>query len=264
MQIWFLIFMFVLGAAMGSFLCCQARRMQAKDLKKPVKNRRSVCMNCRKKLAWYDNIPIISWLLLRGKCRKCHKKIGALEIVSEIATALGFLAIATTINVETAGTLEWVNFATIIIYTIIIIFLGIYDGMCGELPMAGLTASLVFAIIAILPNLINHFSIEPFLSALTYGGIYLVLYLVSKGKWVGDGDWLLATSIGLVLGKPWLAMVALFVANLSACIVMLPTMKGKKNHQIYFGPFLTFSFVAVYALMDVLNAGAIAITSGTF
>lgn len=264
MQIAFLVFMFVMGAAFGSFLCCQARRLKLKDTKKPIKNRRSICLHCHQELPWYDNIPIFSWLILRGKCRKCHKKIGGAEIISEIATALAFLAIGTTIKIDTANAVEWTTFGLVMAYLVIIIFLGIYDGMWGELPTVGLTASLIFAVLAILPNLITEFSVQPFLAAGLFGGIYLGLYVVSKGKWVGDGDWLLATTIGLVLGTPWLAMIALFVANLSASIVMLPLVKKQKNHLIYFGPFLVFSFVIVYALAEILTTGAIAITSGTF
>ena len=90
----------------------------------------------------------------------------------------------------------------------------------------------------------------PLLSGLLFGGIYLALYLISKGKWVGDGDWILAGVIGLALGHPWLSMIALFVANFSACLIMYPLVKNRKNHQIYFGPFLVLSFVVVYAFSD--------------
>lgn len=108
------------------------------------------------------------------------------------------------------------------------------------------------------------FLVEPFLSGALFGGIYLILYIISKGKWVGDGDWVLALSIGLVLGNPWLSMIALFVANFSACLVMIPFLKKVKNHQIYFGPFLVFSFVVVYMMTDLLLSSAIAIATTAF
>lgn len=247
MQILFLVFMFVLGAAFGSFLCCQARRMETGKKKLPS---RSICLHCRKQLKWYDNIPIISWLILGGKCRNCHKKIGALEIISELATAIALTMLGTTINIEAATALEWASFITIIIFTLTLIFLGIYDGMCGQLPTFCLVFAVLLAAVSIVPGLVNNFSIQPFLSAALFGGIYLVLYLVSKGKWVGDGDWILAVAIGLALGHPWLSMVALFVANFSACLIMYPAAKKKKNHQIYFGPFLVLSFIVVYTFSD--------------
>ncbi len=87
-------------------------------------------------------------------------------------------------------------------------------------------------------------------SVLILGGTYLVLYLISKGKWVGDGDWLLGTAIGLALGHPWLAVNALFIANLTACLVMAPIVKKTHHKKIYFGPFMVVAFIIVYSFAD--------------
>lgn len=85
--------MFALGAIFGSFACCQAWRIHEKSNDGKKLGSRSVCMHCKKKLSWYDNIPIISWLVLRGRCRFCHEKIGKAEILSELGLAIIFLAI---------------------------------------------------------------------------------------------------------------------------------------------------------------------------
>lgn len=247
MQILFFVLMFVLGCVFGSFLCCQARRMHLKGAKKPVKNSRSVCLHCHKKLKWYDNVPIISWLMLRGKCRFCHQKIGGAEILAEILSGVALLLIATTINVETASVLAFVKFVLVAIFTLLLLYLAIYDGLYGELPSVVLTILVICAIITLIPQMWTGFLVEPLLAGLLFGGIYLTLYIISKGKWVGDGDWVLALAIGLVLGNAWLAILALFVANFSACLIMIPFLKKLKNHQIYFGPFLALSFVVVYA-----------------
>lgn len=238
--------MLVIGVMLGSFLCCQARRMKLKEQGKPVKNSRSICLHCKKKLKWHDNIPIISWLILRGKCRFCHKKIGAIEVLAEILTGAMLVFLATTINIETASGIEWARFITVAIFSLVLDYLAIYDGLYGELPNLCLTILIVCAIIALIPQLWTGFLVAPFLAGGLYGGIYFVLYLVSKGKWVGDGDYILALAIGLVLGNMWLAVFSLFLANLSALLVMLPMLKKSKNRQIYFGPFLAFSFVVIY------------------
>lgn len=224
---------------------------------------RSVCLHCHKKLNWYDNIPVFSWLMLKGKCRFCHKKIGMAEILTEMLAGTMFLMLSTTINIETATVLEWAGFVTMLIFSLILFFLGIYDGLYGELPTSILILSVASAVITLIPRMWTGFSVDPFLSGLLFGGIYLVLYLISKGKWVGDGDWILALSIGLALGSPWLSMVALFVANFSACLIMLPLIRKLKNHQIYFGPFLVFSFVIVYTMSDLLLS-VITVTTGAF
>ena len=68
---------FMLGAILGSFACCQAYRMRYKEEEKKI-GKRSECLFCGHKLAWFELIPIVSWLLQRGRCRKCKKKIGKL------------------------------------------------------------------------------------------------------------------------------------------------------------------------------------------
>ena len=262
MQIIFLILLFILGACFGSFLCCQVRRMHYRSTHKTKKlNPRSICPHCKVKLAWYDNIPIVSWLVLRGKCRKCHHKIGLAEILSEVLLALSFLALGTTIIVEAATVLDWLAFAVLIIFTIIIGFLAIYDGLYGELPTKFLIIAIVVALAALIIKEIALLQLAPFspllitkplLSILILGGLYLALYLLSKGKWVGDGDWLLATALAIVLFEPWLALVMLCVANVLACLVMAPFMRGKSSHQIYFGPFMVIAFIITTALSQFL------------
>ncbi len=253
MKTLFLILMFILGACFGSFLCCSARRLRLKVTKKTQSlGSRSVCLSCKTKLKWFDNIPIISWLFLKGKCRKCGQKIGLLEIISEIGLALAFLALGTTLNLDTATPLEWAIFLTTLLLALVLAFLAIYDGAYGELPTRYLILAIIIAlIIAVLKGaqilLETPFSLElilePLLSVAILGGLYLLLYLVSKGKWVGDGDWLLGTAIGLALSSAWLALITLFLANVLASLVMLPIIRKSKTKKIYFGPFMVIAFI---------------------
>ncbi|MBR3252786.1 prepilin peptidase [Candidatus Saccharibacteria bacterium] len=290
MQILFLILMFVLGAIFGSFLCCQVRRLRLREKHRRVtalegaprelqrvgeekgrqdpsgkSPKRSICLHCHKQLKWYDNIPIISWLALRGKCRSCHKKIGHAEIISELSLAFTFLALGTYFLCSNSSIysdllsdfpiispINWAIFIILLMFTLSLAFLAIYDGLYGELPTISLIISAVFAITLVILSAWPDFTPMPIFSALLFGGIYLILYLVSKGKWVGDGDWILAAIIGLALGHPWLAAVALVVANLTACLIMYPIAKKSKNHQIYFGPFLVLSFVITYIFSDFI------------
>ena len=75
----FVILMFVVGAGLGSFACCTAWRIKLKD-----NSKRSKCLSCGHELKWFENIPIVSWIIQGGKCRKCGAKIGKWEIVMEI------------------------------------------------------------------------------------------------------------------------------------------------------------------------------------
>ena len=265
MQIWFLIMMFVFGACMGSFLCCQVRRLHLRTLKEKQKEvgKRSICLECGYKLKWYDNLPIISWLMLRGKCRKCGKKIGVLEIISEIAVGVALVLLGSTVDVATAGATEWLILGIGLMLVFFLAFLAIYDGEYGELPVIYLVMSIICAGALLIVKewtiaSVSGFSWEmvwqPALAVLLLGGLYLVLYLVSKGKWVGDGDWLLGVAIGLALGNPWLSLIVLFLANVVACVVMLLMGKGKRGVKVHFGPFMVMAFVVVYSFAEFLNS----------
>lgn len=251
----FLILLFIFGACFGSFLCCQARRLHLKETGDQKPGHRSICLHCKRKLKWYDNIPVISWIVLKGKCRYCGKKIGLAEILSELGLGFTFALFGFTASLSndklnlflSEAPLSYILHFLIFLFILALAFLAIYDGLYGELPVPFLTISIILAIA------INcfHFSIDGLadivVSTLILGGLYLVLYLVSKGKWVGDGDWLLALAIGLVLKSPWLALITLFLSNLLALLVMLPVTKGK-NNKIPFGPFLVAAFYIVYSL----------------
>ena len=267
MQIIFLIFLFILGACMGSFLCCQARRLHLRTDRKGNRSKslgaRSVCLSCKKPLKWYDNLPIISWLFLRGKCRRCGAKIGLLELFSELGTAIAFLTLGTTVNVGATDVLSWTTFVATIVLICVLVFLAIYDGMCGELPTLFLVLAVFCAIAVLYFKSWGHYRIfgftwslitDPLFAVIILGGLYLALYLISKGKWVGDGDWLLGTAIALALGSPWLALIALFLSNAIACLTMYPLVKGKRQKKIYFGPFLVIAFVITATFSDFFQS----------
>lgn len=258
MRILFFIILFILGACFGSFLCCQARRLHLKA-KKGSKHlgSRSVCLHCKYQLKWYDNLPIVSWLFLRGKCRKCHRKIGIAEFLSEFGLAIAFVMVGTTIHPEAASALDWSIFIATLALVLSLGFLAIYDGLYGELPSLCLTISIICAIIVLCLKewqflSISSFSPEliykPILSVLILGGLYLLLYLISKGKWVGDGDWLLGTAISLALFEPMSALITLFAANLLACLVMAPFVKNNRNLKIHLGPFLVIGFIVALVI----------------
>lgn len=300
MVVLFLVFLGLMGACFGSFLCCQARRLRLRELSRPLSSQRSVCLACGQGIKWYDNLPLLSWLLLRGKCRHCHARIGLLEPLSELSLTLAFLVIGLRFcfahdlftfaisfsNLAAISPLDWLVFIVTLIFTLALGFLAIYDGAYGELPNLALTISLICAIIIVILKQWSLFTVagftpslvlDPLGSVALLGGVYLLLYLVSRGRWVGDGDWLLGTALGLVLANPWLALLTLCLANLLACCIMLPIIylprpthhsrshrrktssapaRATNPHQlsaaphIHLGPFLIAAFYFIYLLAD--------------
>jgi prepilin signal peptidase PulO-like enzyme (type II secretory pathway) len=250
--------MFALGAVMGSFLACQAWRLHYKDTGKGSLGKRSVCLSCKKQLKWFDNIPIVSWLMLRGRCRYCKKKIGLMEILAEVLMGLAFFGLIWMLYPAGTAVLSYVILGLVFLLVAVLGFLAIYDGKWGELPSFALIIALVLAaVICGLKIWLVGFS-WPMLGDLLggvaiLGGTYLILYLVSHGEWVGDGDWILGVIIGLVLGRAWLALIVLCLSNCLGLIVMYPAARKTKQKKIYFGPFLVVAFVITLMFAEFFN-----------
>ena len=261
MKIVFLVLLFIIGACLGSFLCCEARRLRLKETGAKPLGARSVCLSCKYRLKWYDNIPIVSWLILSGKCRKCGKKIGTLEFLSELLGGLFFLLPGMTFDLESTNPLIWITFIVTLLFIMILGFLAIYDGAYGELPSFALYLAILLSIIILALKDAEFLSTYPFSSELIYqpllaililAGTYLLLYLVSKGKWVGDGDYLMGLSIAIALGHSWLALVVLFLSNSIACLAILPAVKKLRHKKIHFGPFFVIAYVITVSFANFI------------
>ena len=251
MNIVFLIWIFLVGAIAGSFLCCRARRLKMADEKKNEK--RSVCLKCGCKIKWYDNLPILSWIFLGGKCRECHAKIGWAEFLSEIGMGLVFLAI---------GWKFYGDFGIMIIGLLLFLvlgFLAIHDGLYGELPVMWLTISIIFGIIFLILKQWSLFLsldwgtlIDALIGVAILAGTYFLLYILSHEKMVGGGDWMLALSIAFLLGDWRLAIWEMFISNFLGFVLMLPMAVKNKRHKFAFGPFLVVGAAVVIVLDEFL------------
>lgn len=211
-----------------------------------VMNDRSRCLSCSYELRWYDLIPLVSWLSLRGKCRQCKKPIGGMEPLIELAVAAFFVMSYAFWPYELESTLGIARFVLWLAAGVGLAILAAYDTRWFLLPdkvnfaVIGLGAAVALLVIGGSP--------EPLLAAggvlasvLILSGIYLVLYLVSRGKWIGFGDIKLGLGLALLLADWQLAFVALFAANLIGCLIIIPGMiagKIKRNAHVPFGPLL--------------------------
>jgi prepilin signal peptidase PulO-like enzyme (type II secretory pathway) len=252
----------VLGAGLGSFACCQVWRIRKND-----KSKWSHCLSCGYRLRWYDNIPILSWLMMGGKCRKCHKKIGAMEILAEVGMAAVFrLSVWLWPELKEVLNGDILAIMRLVIYFILITALCIcflYDAKWKELPVVVLAVCTVLAFLYYGVNMYDlissgEFEIMEFLSGLLglvlLPGFYFLLYRLSKEKWVGGGDYLLCIPLAMVLNNAWLAMSCLFVSNLLGCAVMLPViyLSKKKDKMIPMGPFLILGFLVVFFCKELI------------
>ena len=251
-----MILLFILGATLGSFGCCQAWRIYKKD-----KSKWSHCMKCKYRLRWYDNIPIISWLTLGGKCRKCRKPIGWAEFLAEVGLAVVFvLSFALWPARDKLMAMEFsevLKFGLFLANTVLWLIMFVYDVKWKELPVLLMYAAIGVSVLYLgvdvymsygLGHSFDWLSLVGALMILP--GFYYLMYKVSNETWVGGGDWILCVSLALMLENFWLALFTLFTANIIGSIASLPILAKKKDTKtaVPFGPFLVLGFLVVFFL----------------
>lgn len=217
----FYIFFFVLGTVIGSFLNVVINRLKTRE---SILKNRSYCPFCKKKLTWSELIPIVSFIFQRGRCKKCNKKISWQYPLVEFFTGLVFL-----LNFIYQVPVFWFLIACFLI------ILFVFDLKHYLVPDKVIYPAIIITIIY---RLFANF--HYFLAALVGGGFFLIIVLISKGKWMGVGDIKIGALMGLLLGWEFL-LTALFLAFLIGAIVAIILLILKKKtfqSEIPFGPFL--------------------------
>lgn len=223
---------------------------------------RSRCLHCGHELRWYDLLPLVSWLQLGGKCRYCRQPIGYFEPLMEVVTAVFFVLSYIWWPAPLDSTLEVVQFGLWLLAGIGLAILFAYDQKWFLLPDV-VTFSLVavagaFALIEVAqaPNhLLTAWSVAAAVAILS--GLYLALWRVSQGRWVGFGDVKLGLVLALLLADWKLAFIALFAANLLGCLVVLPglvTRTLSRTARVPFGPFLILGMLVAFFAGDAVIA----------
>ncbi len=235
------IFLFILGSVIASFLGVVIYRVPNNmSIVKP----NSFCPSCKHEIKWYDNIPIISYIILRGKCRYCYSKIGISSLILEILGGCLFLftflsyglsydlifllpIISLLIviayidyNTKTIYDFSWISLLVITI--LYVIYLGIYN---NEVPLENIIGALV-----------------------GFASFFLISFIgkiIAKTEVLGFGDVILMGIAGLLLNyKVWL--FALLIGTLVGSIIELTLLKLKKRErgeEVAFGPYLVLGII---------------------
>ncbi len=243
------IFIFIFGLVIGSGLNALEFRY---DNKKSFLVGRSICPHCKHELGGWDLIPVLSYLSLSGKCRYCNKKISWHYPVIEVLTAVSFTLYALFSDfidhTELFSFSFFVSlFAGFVIITLLV-FLLLYDAHHQILPNGIL---LLLGVVGALASwfIFNQTLVNILLGAVIGFGFFGLMYLVSKGKWIGFGDVKFGIALGLTLSSP-LIFFCLFAAYIIGAVyagfVLARKEKGMKD-KIAFGPFL--SLAAILALI---------------
>ena len=258
MQIAVCVFLVLIGAAMGSFVGALTWRMKRGM---NFVSGRSECEKCHHVLGVSDLIPIISWLALRGKCRYCRHKIGWLAPALEIGTATLFVISYLFWPLGALdGTWQIVLFVLWLFLVVGFAALAVYDARWYLLPnkiifpMMGVAA--VFwavnnvAVAQFEPKML----IELIYSMLPITGFYGLMYLISRGKWIGLGDVKFGVIVGLLLS--WQSgVLVLILANVLGSLLLVPLVaarKVKRDSKIPFGPMLIAAVFTIFLFSQTI------------
>ena len=229
-----LLFLFVLGICIGSFLGVVIDRLPREE---SVLRGRSYCEFCKKKLTFVDLVPVFSFILLGGKCRYCHQKLSWYYPFIEIITGLLFVFVGLNINIY--HTVEFVYYLFIVSLLIVIFFT---DLKYGIIPFPIVLSAFFAALIFVIFNNQN-LVVGNLLSAIGAFGFFLVLFFITRRRGIGFGDVVYSFLMGFLLGFPGI-IFGFYIAFLSGALVALALIAIKKKKfrgsTVPFGPFLVF------------------------
>lgn len=233
------IFLFVFGVIFGSFISALTWRYP-RDIS--INRGRSICPKCKHQIGWADNIPLLSYLLLGGKCRNCKKHISLRYPLIELTTGIGFVAIVYFITLQ-GTTLQGVySIIFILILFLILEAIFIIDLEHQIIPdffvFFGLFIVSIYTLYAI-PSTLFPGLLTGFIASV----LLLLIHLLTRGRGMGLGDVKFAVLGGLLVG-PKLLLIWLFLAFLTGATVGIILILGKKagmKSQIAFGPFLVIA-----------------------
>ncbi len=236
----------IFGAIIGSFLNVVILRL-------PVENSSIVfppshCPKCNTPINWFDNIPVISYLMLRGKCRNCHTSISMQYPVVEILTAMAATALVFRFGI-TPATLGYFIFVSSLM---VIIWIDIHHQIIPDV------ISLPGIILGFLFSFINPFlSWQSSIIGILVGGGALFLigelyYLLRKQVGMGGGDIKLLAMLGAFLGwqsLPFIIMVSSLTGAVCGIAIILVQKTGSQT-KIPFGPYLASAALTYLFFMD--------------
>ena len=237
---------FIVGLCIGSFLNVIVFRL---DRKTGILMGRSECSSCSGQLKWYDLIPLISYVYLRGNCRYCKAEISAIYPLVELTTGLAVFSYFW-VNGLMFGSSDIFSLVFISLFLLLIFFDALYFILPDKIVFTAIGAALFYDVIFRRPDLYNLL-LSGFLSSLAFA----IIYLASRGEWMGFGDVKLVFAIGLVLGYP-LGIFAMVVAVWTAAlwgIILLLLKKANRKTALPFGSFLSAATIVFIIFENVIE-----------
>lgn len=221
------IIVFILGLVFGSFLNCFASRYVAHI---PIYKGRSKCDNCNKELEFLDLIPVVSWLMSKGKCRHCGTKISIRYPLTELFVGIGYLLILYKFDLSIKTIVYLVLFSCLFVLSLVDLEIYEIPDSCIVIPIVGW----------IILNIFEKNWLDGLLGGLIIAGSILLISLVMdkvlKKESLGGGDIKLLFVTGLYLG-----LVGNLFNIILACILGIFFIIARKEKMIPFGPSISLA-----------------------
>jgi len=256
LPLWYqLVVVGILGAVLASFLNVVAYRLHTNA----TLSGRSRCFSCGRVLAWYELVPIVSFLVLAGRCGGCHARVPARYVIVELVLAAGFACVY--LNSTSLG--EFAFMATLLCVLLVIVLYDLTHYIIpDELVLVTFGLTLLGALLNTWPPTAAS-ALNLALVTLTASGGYALLWAVSRGRWLGLGDVKLVAALApalstfpqafsMVVLSFWTGtVVVLLVVCLPALIERFRHPKalhrpGLLGREIPFAPFIVVAFLVVY------------------
>lgn len=239
MELFFIFFIFLFGLIIGSFLNCLIWRLY----KEETVLGRSYCPNCGKELKWYDNIPLLSFIILGGRCRFCDEKISWQYPLVELITGLLF-TLAYYFSLKNGLSFLELFFYFFVVSLSVIIF--VFDLRWYLIPI---WTVVVGGLVIIALNLFFGVSVVSLLISMLVGaGFFGIQYLITQGKGIGEGDIWLGALFGAIFPNLKLLILTIFltyiIGGLVAAILLIFKVR-KIGSQLPLGIFLSLALVIV-------------------
>jgi len=246
---------FIYGASIGSFVQVVASRLHVA----PITKGRSKCLSCGETLRTMDLIPLLSYVLLRGKCRYCKSKYGISALVVELLFGATFTLLYVLI-IATQPSLA-LSIAWLIYYTALFGVLGVmalYDRAHSYVPPHFLLGYLVLAFLMYGNNMLGDPSLTVILGPLFVALPFLIIWLITRGKGLGFGDVILFVGVGAFFGTLQglaVLMISVWLGALVGLYIKYTVQRKKTGSTpIPFVPFIVIAFLIVlFTGIDVLS-----------
>lgn len=232
--------LFIYGIVIGSFVNVLIYRLpKCEDIVKM----RSHCTSCGYQLRWFDLIPIVSYVLYRGKCRKCGQRISIQYPLVEALNGILYILVGMVYGI-------CIDTVFLCLLSSILVAIAVIDFRTMIIPPM---LNYMIGFLGIIRMIIDyrHFA-NYMIGFLSVSLFLLILYMISHGKWIGGGDIKLMAATGLLIG--WkLNILAFFLGCIYGSVIHILRMKiSHKGHVLALGPYLAAGVMTAVLFGDRL------------